>query len=243
MSLQTNIIVVVIDCRFISIFDAIDFFYQWLVKLTNRHKFTIVSHREQKQFNVTIMSFKNFSSYVQRKIDAIFRNFRDFVRIYVDDIIVFFNIFEKHMIHLHSMFQRLNFYDINLSFKKFFLNYFTIALLEQKVDVFDLITTTNKLKTIIKLNFSYTLKNLKIYLSLTKWLREFVTFYVQKTNALQRRKTLLLRQFSFNKRTIRKIYSKKTVINNFSVEELESYRLLQKTFNKISFLMHFNSNR
>ena len=243
MSLQANIIVVVIDCRFISIFDVVDFFHQWLVKLADRHKLTIVSHREQKQFNVTIMNFKNFSSYVQRKIDAILRNLRDFIRVYVDDIVVFFNTFEKHMTHLHSMFQRLNFYDINLSLKKFFLNYLTIAFLEQKVDVFDFITATNKLETIVKLDFSYILKNLKIYLNFTKWLREFVTFYAQKTNALQRRKILLLRQFSFNKKTIRKIYSKKTMINNFSIEKLKSYRLLQKTFNKTSFLMHFNSNR
>ena len=72
------------------------------------------------------------------------------------------------MIHLHSMFQRLNFYDISLSLKKFFLNYLTIALLEQKVDVFDFITTTDKLETIVKLHFSYILKNLKIYLNFTE---------------------------------------------------------------------------
>ena len=243
MSLQSNIIVAVTKCRYIFVFDVVDFFHQWLVKFADRHKLTIVSHREQKQFNVTIMNFKNFSSYVQRKIDAILRNLRDFIRVYVDDIVVFFNTFEKHMTHLHSMFQRLNFYDISLSFKKFFLSYFTIALLKQKIDVFDFITTTDKLETIVKLNFSYTLKTLKIYLNFTKWLREFVTFYAQKTNALQRRKTFLLRQFSFNKKTIRKIYLKKTMINNFSIEKLKSYRFLQKTFNKTSFLMHFNSNR
>ena len=84
---------------------------------------------------------------------------------------------------------------------------------------------------------------MKIYLNFTKWLREFVIFYIQKANALQRRKIFLLRQFSFNKKTIRKVYSKKTMINNSSIEKLEFYRLLQKTFNKISFLMHFNSNR
>ena len=189
------------------------------------------------------MKFKNSFSYVQRRIDAILRNLRDFARVYVDDIVVFFNTLEKHMTHLHSMFQRLNFYDINLFFKKFFFDYSTIALLDQKIDVFDLIIAIDKLKIIVKLNFSYTLKNLKIYLNLTKWLREFVTFYVQKTNALQRRKTLLLRQSSFNKRTIRKIYSKKTMINHFSIEELKSYRLLQKNFSKASFLVHFNLDR
>ena len=123
------------------------------------------------------------------------------------------------------------------------LDYFTIAFLDQKVNVFDFITTTNKLETIIKLNFSYTFKNLKIYLSFTKWLREFVTFYAQKANVLQRRKIFLLRQFSFNKKTIRKIYSKKTMINNFSIEKLKFYRFLQKAFNKTLVLMHFNSNR
>ena len=114
------------------------------------------------------MRFKNSSSYVQRRIDAILRDFRDFARVYVNDIVVFFNILEKHITHLHSMFQRLNFYDISLFFKKFFLDYSTIALLDQKVDVFDLIIAIDKLKIIIKLNFSYTLKNLKIYLSFTE---------------------------------------------------------------------------
>ena len=114
------------------------------------------------------MKFKNSFSYVQRRIDAILRNLRDFVRIYVDDIVVFFNTLEKHMTHLHSMFQRLNFYDISLFLKKFFFDYSTIALLDQKVDVFDLIIAVDKLKIIVKLNFSYTLKNLKIYLNLTE---------------------------------------------------------------------------
>lgn len=52
-----------------------------------------------------------------------------------------------------------------------------------------------------------------------------------------------LRQSSFNKKTIRKIYSKKTIMNNFLIEKLKSYRFLQKTFNKISFLIYFNLKR
>ena len=33
------------------------------------------------------------------------------------------------------------------------------------------------------------------------------------------------------------------MIDNFSIEKLKFYRLLQKNFNKASFLMHFSSNR
>ena len=118
-----------------------------------------------------------------------------------------------------------------------------MTFFEQKMNVFDFIIATNKLKIIIKLNFSYILKNLETYFELTKWLREFVFFYVQKTNALQRRKILFLRQFSSIKKIIRKIYFKKIVLNNFSTEKLKSYRLLQKTFNKTFFLIYFNSKR
>jgi hypothetical protein len=46
MSLQTNIISVVADFKYISMIDAAAFFYQFRVKTIDRHKFTIISHRE-----------------------------------------------------------------------------------------------------------------------------------------------------------------------------------------------------
>ena len=178
MSLQSNIIATIIDCQFISIFDVAKFFHQWLIKLTNRHKLIVISHREQKQFNVIVMKFKNSSTYVQRKIDVILRMYRKFAKIYVDDIVIFNRILKKHIAHLHVVFQLLNFYDINFSLKKSFLDYFIVTLLNQKIDAFDFTTTIDKLKTIFKLNFSYTLKKLKTYLKFIDWLRDFVIFYV-----------------------------------------------------------------
>ena len=113
------------------------------------------------------MSFKNLSLYIQRKIDAILREFRKFYRVYVDDIIVFSRTLKEYLCHLYKIFKLLNKYNISLSSKKSFLKYSIVALLDQKIDVFDLITAVDKLKTIIKLDFSYILKKLKIYLELT----------------------------------------------------------------------------
>ena len=113
-----------------------------------------------------MMKFKNNSIYVQKKIDDILRTYREFVKIYINDIVVFNQILKKHLIHLNIIFQVMNFYDINFSSKKSFLNYFTIALLNQKIDVFDFITVNEKLNVIIKLNFSYIFKNLKTYFDL-----------------------------------------------------------------------------
>ena len=91
LSLQSDIIQVVQNCQFISIIDCVSFFYQWRVHSNDRHKFTVVSHREQKTFKVIVMSYKNFSVYVQRQIDRILKSFK-FVRVYVNDIVIFFKI-------------------------------------------------------------------------------------------------------------------------------------------------------
>ena len=60
---------------------------------------------------------------------------------------------------------------------------------------------------------------------------------------MQRRKVLLLRLFSFNKKIIRKAYSHKIVIENFIDEKLKFYRQLQKFFNQATFLIHFFVDR
>ena len=135
------------------------------MRITNRHKLTIVSHKNQKQFNVAIMKFKNLSIYVQRKIDIIFRAYRAFVKTYVDNVVVFNHTLKKHFNHLHIIFVLFESFDITLSSKKFFLDYSTVTLFDQKINAFELTTAKNKFKIIFELNFLYILKNLKGYLN------------------------------------------------------------------------------
>ena len=243
MPLQSDITASVAGCQYISVFDAAGFFHQWLVRLADRHKLTVVSHRGQEQFNVAVMGFKNSPPYVQRKIDGILRAYRAFARAYVDDIVVFSRTLEEHIDHLHSVFKLLNSYGISLSPKKSFLGYPTVALLGQKVDAFGLTTAADKLEAIAKLDFPYTLKELETYLGLTGWLRGFIPWYAQKADALQTRKTLLLRQSPSTKGSIRKTFSRKTIVENPTDEELESYRQLQESFSQATFLVHFSPDR
>ena len=120
MPLQSDITFAITGCQYISVFDTTGFFHQWLIRVADREIFTVVSYRGQKQFNIAVIGFKNFSFYVQKKIDAILRVYWDFTSVYVNDIIVFNHIVEKHMSHLHSVFQLFDFYKINLSSQKSF---------------------------------------------------------------------------------------------------------------------------
>ena len=112
------------------------------------------------------MNFRNNFAYVQRQIDVILRQYRVFVRTYIDDIVVFNKILKKYLKHLTKVFELFRKLNIFFKFFKTFLNYFIVVLLEQKINNFNFITTKKKLKIIFKLQFFVTLKQLKIYLSL-----------------------------------------------------------------------------
>ena len=80
--LQSNIITEIVDSSYISIIDVVDWFHQFNVQRKNRHKFTIVIHREQEKFNVVFMSYKNLFSYVQRQTNKLLRSYKQFAKTY-----------------------------------------------------------------------------------------------------------------------------------------------------------------
>lgn len=242
MPFQTNIIAAVANCIHISIVDAQEYFYQWQIKKKYRHKQTIIIHRDQKQFNVTIMKFKNSSAYVQRQTDLMLKDLRDFAKIYIDDIVFFFKSLSTHLKHLNVKFQRLSKYDVTLNSKKSFLKYSSIILLDQIIDVFEMIIVEKKLAVISKLTFSEILKKLKTYLDLIGWFRNYVPYYAQMIKSFQRRKTLLLKNNS-KKENQKKFFFRQTFLIEATDEKRFAYEHLQKMFNHSSFLIHFNSKR
>ncbi len=168
MPLQTDIISIVAGSKFISVVNAAAFFYQFRVRKANRHKLTVVSHREQEFFSIALMRFKNSSAYAQRRIDMILRDLRHCCRAFIDDITIFSVTLEEHIQHLTLMFQRLLQYDIKLNSCKAYLSFSFVALLEQHVDGFDLYAVKDKIATILNWKFSNTLKALKIYVGFTE---------------------------------------------------------------------------
>lgn len=165
MSLPSNIIAVVVNYEYINVFDVAVFFYQWKVRTQDKSKLIVILHREQEQFNVTIMNFKNSSTYVQKQIDTILRNHKTFNKVFIDDIVIYSKSLKKYVKHLHIIFNLLNSFNVFLSSIKFFFDYFSISLLKHKINVFDFTIVVEKIETTATLKFSTTFKNLEIYLN------------------------------------------------------------------------------
>ena len=177
------------------------------------------------------------------------RSYRDFSRVYMNDIIVFSKTLKEHIAHLRQIFQLFVSKRVNLIFNKSFLSYSFIMLLEQRVDSLDLSISIEKIATIIFLRFSQSLKNLKHFLDLIDWLRHCINRYAQLIEAFQVRKTTLIKQlFSITiidkaLKSVRKSMSSKLSIDKLTIEELIFFRQLQDVFSTSIFLTHFNSNR
>ena len=100
-------------------------------------------------------------------MNKLFQFFRVFVRNYVDDVVVFSKIFEKHVIHFHQIFVLFDNVDISFKSSKKFLKYFIVTLFEQRVNALNLSTNEKKIKIIVVLQFLANFKKLKIYLNFT----------------------------------------------------------------------------
>ena len=241
LSFQTKIIFVVIKCQYIIVIDCFDFFYQWRIHSKNRYKFTIISHHDQKFFNVIVIKYKNSFTYVQRQIDRLLRSYK-FVKIYVDDIVIYFKILKKHFFHFRVIFDILTTNSIFIKFEKTFVEYFTMYLLNQKIDFLELTTIEKKLKVISKLKYSQIFQILKIYLRFIDWLRDYISMYVDIIKSFQQLKNNLLRD-EFIIEFEKKSFSRRTRLTNSTTKKLIFFEIFQSLLSKSFYLIYSNNSR
>lgn len=106
--IQTDIISAVRNCAYISVIDCTSFFLQWHIHPAHRHRLTVVTHRGQEHFNVTVMGYKNSVAYVQRQIDRLLWPYKKFARAYVDDIVIVSQTLADHLTYLKTIFSMLD---------------------------------------------------------------------------------------------------------------------------------------
>ncbi len=237
VSSQSEIINDLFECKYLSMLDVNAFFYQWRVHSNDVYKQTIVIHREQKTFLISIMKNRNFVTYVQRQMNILLNELKKFVKAYIDDIICRSETFRKHLKHLRILFRIFLRKDITINSLKTFLRYQSVILLEQRVNAFELITAKEKLKAIVLLKFSKNLTALERYLELAEYFKNKIYFFVEVFKSLQELKIKLLKDFLKENRRKEFINRTKIILIN---KKMISFLLLQKNLIKITFLIHFD---
>ena len=76
-----------------------------------------------------IIRYKNSLAYIQRQINRLLREYREYARAYIDDIIIFLIILENYIRYLRAIFKLFIKYNIIINLKKTFIDYFFVKLL------------------------------------------------------------------------------------------------------------------
>ena len=188
------------------------------------------------------MKFKNNSVYVQRQIDRLLRLHKKYVRVYVNDIIIFSRIKKKHETHLRVVFFVLKKNNIFIKSIKVFIDYLFVFLFDQKINFLKLATIVEKFKIIVKLRFSFNFRQLKSYLNFIDWMRDYISFYVDINKSLQKRKIELLRH-DFSIENVRRFYVFKTRLKKSFELKIIFFKILQNMLTKFFYLVHVNNKR
>jgi hypothetical protein len=80
--------------------------------------------------NIAIIEYKGSPPYIQRIMDIILQSYRQFARCYVDDIIIFFKIFEEYIEYLDTIFELFNRIGITFKELKIYFGYPLIIFLK-----------------------------------------------------------------------------------------------------------------
>ena len=207
------------------------------------YKLTVMTHKDQETFLVPIMNCRNSVAYVQRQMNTLLRQFRDFAKAYIDDIVVRSKSLTEHINHLRQLFRLFVCKNIELNLVKIFLNYPKVTLLRQRINALDLTITEKRMRALTSLKMSDTLAKLETYLDLIEYIRQYIHFYVNISRPLQNLKTALLKaEPATSEDAKRKTYISKTkLLLTFKKEN--SFNLLQDAINKAFMLTHFDPDR
>ncbi len=242
LPLQSNIIASIQGCTNLAVLDAASFFYQWLLHPDHRYMFTVVTHRGQETFQVPIMGYINLVAYVQREIDNILRDVREWACAYVNDIVCGGKSLPDLLTKLRMLFDIFIRYNISIQPTKSYLNYPDVALLGQRVNSLGLSTSEEKLKAVRLLKYPETLGALEYYLGLTGYLRSYIHYYAQLASPLQALKTSLLKKAPESGQQ-RWAYASKTKLEPPTERELAAFDALQLALSQPTTLVHHNPDR
>ena len=101
--LQFDIIASILRCKYISVMNDTDFFYQWQIVMKNHKKFTIINHCELEIISVIFMSYQKFFLYAQCMMNMIFQSHKFFVLLHWWHYYFFENLTESSSASKHDV--------------------------------------------------------------------------------------------------------------------------------------------
>ncbi len=112
-------------------------------------------------------------------MDQLFRDLKHFCRAFIDNIIIFLDIFEDHCRYLEEVFILFWKKSVSINPEKSFISYLSVELLDFYIDNLGLYITEDRIQGFCDLEFPCIFKDLECYLSDIGFLCPLIPYYIQ----------------------------------------------------------------
>ncbi len=101
-----------------------------------RDRFIFINHRDVERSKVVFIGYTNSPPYIQRFIDRTLKLYRKYYCVFIDDVVIFSNIFKDYSKYLGTVFSLFEEKSISINPEKSFIGYLSIEFFGFYVDVF-----------------------------------------------------------------------------------------------------------
>ncbi len=124
------------------------------------------------------IKYTNSLLYIQHFIDKMLKLYHRYCRTFINNVMIFSNIFKDYRKHLKTIFSLFKEKNININPEKLYIDYPSIELLNFYIDTLNIHSTEDHIQSFCQLKFLTTLKALKTYLRATSFLRSLISYYI-----------------------------------------------------------------
>ncbi len=137
------------------------------------------------EYKIVSFEFANASTTFQTYINVALRKYLDvFAFAYINDILIFFKILEKHEKHVRVMLERLLQYKLYVNIKKSEFNVVKTAFLSFIITRDDVKMNLNRIEMIVNWSESHSHKDVQIFLKFVNFYKRFIKEFSRVANAL-----------------------------------------------------------
>lgn len=170
--------------------DLADSFNQLPIKSQDREKTTFTFGCKRYLFNGAPFGIKILTAHLQKVLTRLLEPFQNFVAIFVDDIVVFSDSIENHILHLNLVIDALNKANLKLREEKCLFGCTELVVLGHVISGDSIKADPTKLSAFQNIPVPQTGKQLESFLGTTSYLRDYIPLYSRIAAPLERiRKT------------------------------------------------------
>ncbi|KAM9994422.1 hypothetical protein ACTFIZ_007590 [Dictyostelium cf. discoideum] len=172
------------DCKYFSVVDAKAGFHLLQVKEEHRSYTAFSFKGKLYQYRRAPFGMKNSPAYFNKWIQSIIKEFKEFARAYVDDIIIFSKTLEDHITHVNKVLEKLRREKVYLASNKAELFKDSVKFFGHVVSREGFKPVLDKVEAINNLSEPTTVTELRSLLGSCNYLRRFIPNYSELTARL-----------------------------------------------------------